>query len=555
LSIPIEATSEEQARRLDALLTADLEPLETEIREQEWIAESTGSEQAFARVEELGVRIMRRLASAEEFSQAEALLAGADRLSPLTVAAMRKWRNQLAANQLDEQTIERLCAEESALVQLYNSHRARLGARLVSDNELDRILLESTDSDEVEAAWRASKTISGARSEDDERCVADRLVDLVRLRNEAARQIGYDNAYRSGLELGEMSQDWLYEMLDLLEERTTPLFEGWKRDLDESLARRFGIGVEDLRPWHYRERFFSGPPPAEQGDPVDERLRSMSAEQIVEMTVCSFDELGFDIRPIVARSDLFPGDPETSRKCQHAFCTTIVAPSDVRVLCNVVPGERWMSTCLHEYGHAVYGANLDGALPFVLRDDAHLLTNEAIAMLMERLMLDAGWLHRVLGLSQDVADEVASRGRRTLAERHLVFTRWVLVMCHFERALYENPDHADLGGLWWDLVERFQGVERPEPGHRGHDWASKIHFVGHPAYYQNYLMGEVFGAQLQHAVEAECGGFAGNAEAGRFLRDRMFRKSASLSWQDLMLDLSGEPLTPDYFLAALEPLR
>ena len=43
----------------------------------------------------------------------------------------------------------------------------------------------------------------------------------------------------------------------------------------------------------------------------------------------------------------------------------------------------------------------------------------------------------------------------------LVFSRWCQVMFRFEKALYDNPDQ-DLNTLWWDLVERYQMVHRPE---------------------------------------------------------------------------------------------
>jgi peptidyl-dipeptidase A len=231
---------------------------------------------------------------------------------------------------------------------------------------------------------------------------------------------------------------------------------------------------------------------------------------------------------------------------------SVDAPRDVRILCNITPDKRWMGTTLHEFGHGIYASSLDPALPFVLRDDPHTLCNEAIALLMERHLLDAGWLERVLGLPAERAREMATRGRRRLAIRHLVFTRWVLVMCHFERALYEDPEREDLGRLWWDLVERFQEVRRPSPDHRDDDWAAKIHFVGHPAYYQNYLIGEVFGAQLEHAITTECGGFPGNREAGAFLRDRMFRQGATASWRDLIASLSGRPLDASFYLETIE---
>ena len=49
---------------------------------------------------------------------------------------------------------------------------------------------------------------------------------------------------------------------------------------------------------------------------------------------------------------------------------------DIRVLCNLRPTERWMSTMLHEFGHAVYDQSVDPALPFLLRAPAHTLTTE-----------------------------------------------------------------------------------------------------------------------------------------------------------------------------------
>jgi peptidyl-dipeptidase A len=540
------------ARTLVANLERDIEPLEIDANEATWEAERTGAAAAFDRVEALRARVMTRLADRDEFRRAGELLAESDggEIAPDLRRQVFRWRNRLAANQVDASTIARLARDEAELVRQYNGFRARLGDKTVTDNEIDRILHEERSSAAVEAAWRASKAISRYTGEDGGTLpVAEKLRALVRLRNDAARQIGFPNAYRAHLELGELEQEWLYSMLDLLERETRPRFEAWKRGFDGELAQRFGIAVPELRPWHYRDRFFQLPPP--EGDHA-ELDPALAGRDIVALAIESFDDLGFDIRPIVERSDLFPGDPETSRKCQHAFCLSIDAPRDVRVLCNITTDQRWMGTTLHEFGHGIYGSSLDPSLPFVLRDDPHTLCNEAIALLMERHMLDAGWLERVLELDSAAAREVAIKGRRRLAIRHLVFTRWVLVMCHFERALYENPDRDDLGVLWWDLVERFQQVRRPSPDHRDDDWAAKIHFVGHPAYYQNYLIGEVFGAQLECAVERECGAFPGNREAGAFLRERMFRRGATLSWRDLIASLSGQQLDPSFYLATLD---
>ena len=54
----------------------------------------------------------------------------------------------------------------------------------------------------------------------------------------------------------------------------------------------------------------------------------------------------------------------------------------------------------------------------------------------------------------------------------LIFSRWCQVMLRFEKAMYENPDQ-DLNKLWWDLVEKYQRLKRPDgpqrPGLRQQD--------------------------------------------------------------------------------------
>ena len=71
-------------------------------------------------------------------------------------------------------------------------------------------------------------------------------------------------------------------------------------------------------------------------------------------------------------------------------------------------------------------------------------------------------------------------------------------MFRFEKALYDDPDQ-DLNALWWDIVERYQMVKRPE-GRNAPDYASKIHIVSAPAYYHNYLLGQLFADQVLHAI-------------------------------------------------------
>src|SRR6185503_18757076 len=105
----------------------------------------------------------------------------------------------------------------------------------------------------------------------------------------------------------------------------------------------------------------------------------------------------------------------------------------------------------------------------LLRQPAHTLTTEASAMLFGRLSKDAAWLARYAGLDSGQAREAGEKAGRAIRMQLLVQTRWCLVMCHMERELYRDPEQ-DLSGLWWSLVERFQGLRRPA-GRNAPDWA------------------------------------------------------------------------------------
>jgi peptidyl-dipeptidase A len=122
----------------------------------------------------------------------------------------------------------------------------------------------------------------------------------------------------------------------------------------------------------------------------------------------------------------------------------------------------------------------------------------------------------------------------------LVFTRWVLVMNTFERALYADPD-ADLDTLWWKLVSRYQGLT-PPAGRRAADWAAKIHIAVSPVYYHTYLYGAIVALQLAAALESEAGGIVDRPEAGALLRGKLFAPGASVRWDRLVEQASGSSL-------------
>ncbi|CAA9537926.1 MAG: hypothetical protein AVDCRST_MAG79-1560, partial [uncultured Thermoleophilia bacterium] len=306
---------------------------------------------------------------------------------------------------------------------------------------------------------------------------------------------------------------------------------------------RLGLSSDEpVQAWHLVDPFGQEPP-----SPADDPLRDVEPTIDIEGVARRyFADLGHDVDGVLRRSDLHPREG----KDQHAFQITTDRRDDVRILCNVAPTLHWLDTMLHELGHAVYDLSLDRDLPWLLRTPAHIFATEAIAMLHGGRHRDPVFLERYAGVAPDVAHHPTNAlvRRRGLH----VFVPWVQVMTRFERALYADPD-ADLGAIWWELVERHQRIPRP-PGDRTHDWATKLHLALAPVYYHNYLLGEITAAQLEWALERETGSSspAANPEAaGQLLEERFLRPGRSVRWDALVERATGAPLTPDHLVSTL----
>jgi peptidyl-dipeptidase A len=225
------------------------------------------------------------------------------------------------------------------------------------------------------------------------------------------------------------------------------------------------------------------------------------------------------------------------------------------VLANIVPNEKWMATMLHELGHAVYSSkNIPRELPYVLRTDAHILCTEGVAMMFERFSKSAQWL-MAMGVKVPDPATFNETGAQMRRNQLLIFSRWCQVMFRFEKSLYEDPSQ-DLNRLWWDLVEKYQQLRRPENRDLP-DYASKIHIVSAPAYYHNYMMGQLFASQVHATIAREVLSgadpatmiYVGNRQVGQFMRERVFAPGRTLDWNGLTRHATGQDLNPAAFAA------
>jgi peptidyl-dipeptidase A len=540
---PLAAEKDEltrQAQSFVAMHEARIRPLEIEVSRSWWLANTTGRDEAFRRKQELETELDLALADRERFRPLQKLHENLVQIDdPILKREIHVLYLQYLAKQLDPELLKKIVEKANAVEQAFNVYRPRVDGKEYTDNEVRQVLASSRDSARRKAFWEASKGVGPVVEAD--------LKDLVRLRNEAARKLGFRDFHVMQLYLAEQEQSQVLKLFDELDALTKEPFAKAKREIDRRLAASFGIEIDELRPWHYHDPFFQESPAVFNSD-LDAVYKNAD---LVELSRSFYAGIGLPIDDVLARSDLY----EKPGKSPHAFCTDIDREGDVRVLANIVPNEKWMATMLHELGHAVYSSkNIPRELPYVLRTDAHILCTEGVAMMFERFSKSAQWL-MAMGVKVPDPATFNETGAQMRRNQLLIFSRWCQVMFRFEKSLYEDPSQ-DLNRLWWDLVEKYQQLRRPENRDLP-DYASKIHIVSAPAYYHNYMMGQLFASQVHATIAREVLSgadpatmiYVGNRQVGQFMRERVFAPGRTLDWNGLTRHATGQDLNPAAFAA------
>jgi peptidyl-dipeptidase A len=504
-----------------------------------WDANISGKDEDFKRKEEAQNKIDAALSDAKKFETLKGIKAARDAgtiSDPIIAREVDVLYLMYLEKQVAPDLLKKITSKANAVEQAFNVYRAKVDGQEITDSKVRSTLKESTDSAYRQKVWEASKGVG--------KIVESDLRDLVKLRNDAATQLGFKNFHAMTLTLNEQDGNDLIKLFDELDALTSKPFTAAKDDIDFRLARRYRIKPEDLMPWHYFDPFFQESPAV-----FDANLDAPYAKaDLLKLARDFYAGIGLPIDRVLAKSDLY----EKKGKSPHAFCSDIDREGDVRVLANVVNNEYWMGTMLHELGHSVYSShNIPQGLPYLLRCESHILTTEGVAMQFERFSKSRAWLAK-MGISVEnpqAFDEGAAKVQRN---QLLIFSRWCQVMLRFEKGMYENPQQ-DLNKLWWDLVEKYQQVKRPKD-RDAPDYGSKVHICSAPVYYHNYMMGQLFASQVHHALCKDVFGtspatvvYVGDKKVGEWMKKKVFEPGRTLDWRGLTKHATGEDLNPKAF--------
>lgn len=497
----------------------------------------TGSKELFDKYEKLQLEIEKIYSNKEDFSKLKKIKESNLIEDPIMLRELNILYNAYLSRQADERLREQIIKLSTQIENIYSTFRAKIDGKEFTDNQIEEILANSNDEKELQKAYLASKQIG--------KIVADSVLKLVKMRNEVARQLGFKNYHQMSLTLAEQDPEEISKLFDELDSLTSETFARLKNEIDDYLAKKFNTTKDKLRPWHYQNRFFQQAPKIYTID-LDQYYKN---QNIAELARKYFNSINLNVDDILEKSDLY----EKENKYQHAYCITIRRNDDVRILCNIKPNYNWMNTALHELGHAVYDRYINPKLPYILREPAHTFTTEAIAMLFGRMASNPEWLKDAGIISEEEAKKISEISAKILKLEQIVFSRWTQVMYRFEKAMYENPDQ-DLNLLWKNLVEKYQLLIYPENRNEP-DWAAKIHIALYPAYYHNYMLGELLASQIYFKIkrdilktdEKHSPSFFNDLRVGKYLKDNIFAVGSRYMWNEMIEKATGEKLTAKYY--------
>lgn len=529
--IPMNQKKEHPALQFLNIFVPEVARKSKQLNKAFWILETTGSPDAADLKAELDTELRFLFNDSVIYEKLLFWDKDASLIDPILKRQLNVLIRTFKQNQVPKKLLEEMAQKEALLGCSYAGFRPELDGKAVSENEIREILKNENDPEKRKLAWEASKKIGNV--------LAPQILELVHLRNQAARHLGYSDYFQMQLELQEVDRDWLLNILDELAQKSDKAYSGCLKEIEASQSERFGVSLEQLGPWAWSEPF-------SQEDPIDSQELDSLLEgvDIVKASRDFYSQIGIDVTPTLSRSDMY----ERPSKNQHAFCMHIDRCGDVRTLNNVTCSIKWLETVLHELGHAIYELGLDEKLPWLLREPPHMITTEAMALFAGRHAYLYEPLGRLVGTDHK-KESLRKKANGSLRRRQLVFSRWVLVMTAFESELYRNPSQ-DLNALWWYFVEKYQKIHFPNRGEKRADWAAKYHIGLAPVYYFSYLLGELFASSIQEAlVRSTKEAFLSSEKAGKFLQEKLFHPGNKMDWAKLVIHVTGRPLSCDAWVA------
>ncbi len=231
----ITTSADGRARNFIAAHEATIRPMEIAVNLAWWRANTTGKDEDFAAKEVAQNQLDTALSDSKRFADLKAIYESQVR-DPLIARQISVLYLMYLEKQVPPELLRQITSKSNAIEKAFNIFRAKVRYRQMTDSEVRKVLSESKDSDQRKAVWESSKLVGPA--------VAADLKAVVLLRNQVARQLGFNNYHVLQLYLNEQNQADVLKLFDELDELTRGPFQAAKAEIDAKLADVYHIPVD-----------------------------------------------------------------------------------------------------------------------------------------------------------------------------------------------------------------------------------------------------------------------------------------------------------------------
>lgn len=365
--------------------------------------------------------------------------------------------------------------QDSTLAQKYQQ---TMGAMVVPFRGQERTLqqmgkfLEDTDRGTREEAWK----LAGARALRDREAIDGIYGDMIRLRDQEARNAGF-GSYEELIFVKKARFDYTPADCEryhaAVEEHIVPL----SREIDRRRMEK--LGVDTLRPWDLNVDP-EGRPPLNPFEDVAQLVAGVSkvVGRVDPQLSGYFTKMAaLGLLDLDSRKGKAPGGYQeelAEKRLPFIFMNAARRDIDVRIL-------------LHEAGHSFHSFLMsDHGLPFFNANAGMPLEFAEVASTSFEIISGEHYE----GVFYD--GEQARRSNFDEAVGNVKLFTWVAAIDSFQHWVYSHPQHTveERRHAWLKTMDRFGGIESYEgvEDYRAFRWQRQLHLFEVPFYYIEYAI-------------------------------------------------------------------
>ncbi|MBZ0114211.1 MAG: M2 family metallopeptidase [Thermoanaerobaculia bacterium] len=454
----------------------------------------------------------------------------------------------------DPAKTEELTRIKAGMEGTYGKGKYCKGEECLNLTELSRVMSSSRDPEALQDAWTGWRTISPVMRKDFSR--------YVELGNEGARGLGYDDLGSMWRSNYDMEPDAFAAEIDRLWTQVSPFYEALHCYVRAQLNAEYGDEVQSLsgpiradllgNMWAQEwGNIYPIVAPEGQGEAVDVTALLVAADtderDMVRYGEGFFTSLGFEKLPDSFWEKSQFSKPRDREVVCHASAWSLDFQDDLRIKMCIEITEEEFTTIHHELGHNFYQRAYNQQ-PILFQDSANDGFHEAVGDAIA-LSVTPDYLVKI-GLLDEApvgGSEIAPLLK--MAMDKIAFLPFGLLIDQWRWKVFSGEfGPEDYNGSWWQLREKYQGIEPPVArSEADFDPGAKYHVPANVPY-TRYFLARILQFQFHRSL-CEAAGFEGplhecsiygSKEAGKLLGD-MLAMGSSRPWPEALEALTGSP--------------